>query len=925
MQLRCFIPNPQTAWFPVGLLALAGSLDPSAAQATAPELEAMDALPSLEAPEPLALEPLLPSPEVAVNTVEPGIIQQPEFAPPPAPPLPALESIEPVTAFTPEPVESSPPVEAFTPPPAVIPTTPVVPHNFAPQEQPLPVAPVINQAYLDVETTTGWATEAYSADVAAPELSAPIEQPASEVEAISIQPEESATLPSLAKSHAASISPSEIFSSPQTEDSATQASVTLQPEQAPETRDLFWQEIDSTQAINIPVIPAAQPIAAGQVQTPPFSSEPLPSAEPLNVNTGSQPSWNPTQTLSLDTAPIATPVEPTNPSTISQIPTERDLLPPDPPAPTPQPITPDLPLNLPDAEPQPEFSGAEQTFTVERFEITGEPQIFNSETLLNQVQAPLTAVESGDASELDAEEAQTTPLAAATPRQFSVSELLQVATNVANFYQKKGYSTSGAIIDIPKATEETGSGIVNIKVIEGQVETVQVEKTNFRNPTPAPEDALATGLFEINIPTITQNRLDRYVQARLKAKPDRPLNVDKLQESLQLLQLDPLIDNISAELSEGAEPGSSQLRVQYDPARRFSSQSRWDNSRSPSIGAGQRKVSLAYNNLLGVGDRLTFGYGDTKGSGSLDASYSLPINARNGSLSFAYSRSGSSVIEAPFDDIDGDGDKGDIESRSSSYELTLRQPIIRRIHNRETFEELGIGLTGSFRESQSKLLGEPFPLSPAADSEGRTKITTLRFFQDWTRQNSRQVVSLRSQVNLGLGLLGATVHDSDLGGVELPDSQFLSWQGQAQWLKVLGQDSVFTARGNAQLAANLLPSAEQFSIGGAGTVRGYRQDVLQTDNGVFASAEVQLPIARFPKLRSVVQVAPFVDVGKVWSAKRGQSPDPSTLASVGLGLQAKVGNRFTARIDYGVPLIHISGEKRTLQEKGVLFSLGYSL
>jgi hemolysin activation/secretion protein len=48
------------------------------------------------------------------------------------------------------------------------------------------------------------------------------------------------------------------------------------------------------------------------------------------------------------------------------------------------------------------------------------------------------------------------------------------------------------------------------------------------------------------------------------------------------------------------------------------------------------------------------------------------------------------------------------------------------------------------------------------------------------------------------------------------------------------------------------------------------------------------------------------------------------LASVGLGLRCQLGDRLTARLDWGIPLIDISDRERTLQEKGVYFSVNYS-
>jgi hemolysin activation/secretion protein len=132
-------------------------------------------------------------------------------------------------------------------------------------------------------------------------------------------------------------------------------------------------------------------------------------------------------------------------------------------------------------------------------------------------------------------------------------------------------------------------------------------------------------------------------------------------------------------------------------------------------------------------------------------------------------------------------------------------------------------------------------------------------------------------------------------------------------------------RGDIQLADRPLVPLEQFGLGGQDSVRGYRQDQLFTDSGVFASAEVRIPILRLPKLgNAVLQLYPFVDFGYGFNKTSGTNPSPNSLVSVGLGLRFQVGDRITARFDWGIPLTDVPGEKRTLQEQGFYFSLVYN-
>ncbi len=466
-----------------------------------------------------------------------------------------------------------------------------------------------------------------------------------------------------------------------------------------------------------------------------------------------------------------------------------------------------------------------------------------------------------------------------TGRPLTLVELLQARSAITQLYVKAGYINSGAYIP----PQEPQNGVITVQVIEGKITDIQV--------------------------TGNRRLQTSYVRDRLNLATAAPFNVNRLLEKLRLLKLDPLLSNISAELAAGVQPGTSILRVQVSEAPSFHVDLSTDNERSPTVGSWRRQVALREANLLGLGDSLSIGYINTAGSNEVNASYALPVNARNGTVQFRFGFTDSQVIEQPFDLLD-------IHSNTYLYELSYRQPIIQT-----PTEELALSLIASRQESRSlfleNLLGEgiPFP-ALGADQDGWIRVSALRFAQEWTKQMPQQVLALRSQFNLGLDLFGSTVNPSG------PDSRFFSWQGQAQWVRLLAPDTILLLRGEAQLASDPLVPLEQFGLGGRRTVRGYRQDLLLTDNGLLASAEVRFPLYRDPALEGLLQGIVFFDLGRGWNQQQ-TDPDPNTLASLGLGLQWQMGNRFNARLDWGIPLIDAGPRGNSLQENGVYFSLVY--
>ncbi|MBO9998651.1 MAG: ShlB/FhaC/HecB family hemolysin secretion/activation protein [Cyanobacteria bacterium SID2] len=458
--------------------------------------------------------------------------------------------------------------------------------------------------------------------------------------------------------------------------------------------------------------------------------------------------------------------------------------------------------------------------------------------------------------------------------EISFAQLLQARSAVTQLYIDNGFITSGAILP-PQTIED---GIVTIRIIEGAL-----------------EDIIVTGDRRLN---------PGYVRSRLELATDAPLNVNDLLEALQLLQLDPLIQNLSAELSAGSRPGFNLLEVEIAEAKTFRPLLRIDNGRSPTVGAYRGTIEINEGNLFGIGDSVNLSYSRTEGSDEFEAAYRVPINPRNGTIGAYFRITGSEIIEDPFDELD-------IEADSRDYEISYRQPVILN-----PSQELALGLTISRRESDTELLGTGFPLSDGANDDGETRLSMLRFFQEWTQRGPEQVFAARSQFSWGIPFLDATVNGT------APDSRFFAWRGQAQYLRLLSDGGIsLLLRSDIQLSTTSLVALEQFGLGGNFSVRGYSQDFLLADNGLFASAELRFPVWTANNGNDRLEIRPFFDVGNVWNIDEA-APDPSTLVSVGVGLNLSLANRLNAKIDWGIPLIDVDErENRDVFERQEIYFL----
>lgn len=215
---------------------------------------------------------------------------------------------------------------------------------------------------------------------------------------------------------------------------------------------------------------------------------------------------------------------------------------PEPPMPLPEPLPPlPPPEDLLDAEERPpvdqDVSGGDEIFTVTGFNVVGST-VF-SEAELAAVTAPYT------------------------DRPLTFAELLDVRSAITQLYVDAGYITSGAIV--PPQTFQDG-GVVEIRVIEGRLEEIQV--TGIRRLQPG------------------------YISSRIAVGTSAPLNVDRLLERLQLLQLDPLIESIAADLRAGIQPGINTLVITVVEAESFDAIYNFDNNRSPSVGTARHQFRL---------------------------------------------------------------------------------------------------------------------------------------------------------------------------------------------------------------------------------------------------------------------------------------------------------------------------------------------
>ena len=259
-------------------------------------------------------------------------------------------------------------------------------------------------------------------------------------------------------------------------------------------------------------------------------------------------------------------------------------------------------------------------------------------------------------------------------------------------------------------------------------------------------------------------------------------------------------------------------------------------------------------NLTGHRDILAASVSITDGLRDAFASYRIPFAKEKLALNAYYGLGTSEIIESPFDELDIEGDT-EVGGLSIGYNL------VNRLNRRVT---LSTGL--QYSSSETELLDESFSFARGARS-GRSTSTSANLELQWVERWGSQLLALRSSVRQGFDGLNSTIIPSDglereiFSGARIPESKFTVFLTQLQWAKRLNYaDSEIVVNAAWQRTSDALLSVDKFAIGGNATVRGFRENSLLRDNGLYTNFEWRVPVLRKGRWSRLNLVAtPFFD------------------------------------------------------------------
>jgi hemolysin activation/secretion protein len=465
----------------------------------------------------------------------------------------------------------------------------------------------------------------------------------------------------------------------------------------------------------------------------------------------------------------------------------------------------------------------------------------------------------------------------------SKQELCKISAEMTKVYRERGYILAQVFPLVDRVTKlpYTKDGTFGFVAIEGCLESIDITGTERLKPS--------------------------YVRDRIAAGAKSPFNANKINDFLALIKTDPKLANLEVlGINPGNSFGSSTLGIKVTEANSLSGFVGADSAIAPIFGGIRGIGGLTYRNVTGNGDDLSVFYfrsttGEAQGA---DFSYQIPINPMNGQIQVRYAPSVSSIVLQPNDRV--------FKSNVNTAELNYRQPLVRTPN-----QEFALSLGLSFQDQQVSLDGVSAAIISGSDSEGKTKTRVVQFSQDYTSLDDVGNWSLRSQFSLGLGGFGATNNTRPT-----PDGKFVSWQGQAQRVQRLSPNNYAIAQLGFQLTPDPLVPNQQFTLAGDRSIRGYRQSLRSTDNGIRLSLEDRAIVSRNSSGEANLQLVANVDAAQLWN-NGGVALERGFLASVGVGAIWEPFPKFITRLDYSIPLVSINDRGNSFQDSGFNFSIGY--
>jgi hemolysin activation/secretion protein len=425
------------------------------------------------------------------------------------------------------------------------------------------------------------------------------------------------------------------------------------------------------------------------------------------------------------------------------------------------------------------------------------------------------------------------------------------------------------VVDIYAPPQDVSAGVVQLVVLVAKLGQVRVEGERW----------FAPGLLAREI----------------RLRPGQDIDGPTLFEDVDRLNQNPF-RQVDLVYARGRQAGQTDVILRVHDARPERVYAGYDDSGNEATGLGRVFLGVNLGNLWRDDQQLSYQYSRSTDFGRMQA------------------HSASTTLPLPWGhtlELFGDWAEARVQSggiidlTGTAWEVGARYLIPLPLLGSSVSQSLQIGAECKSSNNNLAFGGTQVFASPASMAEGVLGYSLAA--DDAGGSTQLSVTGFGSP-----GGLGGLNHDRDFavqregarteyGYVQLNLTRLERLPGGfSAALAVAGQWS----------SARLLPS-DQFGLGGALSVRGYDERIVNGDDGLSAQAELRTPSRRLLRpVAAEVQALVFVDAGRDWERDPLPGETDTTLASAGPGLRLSAGSHASIKADYGWQLERLPGTRR---------------
>lgn len=421
-------------------------------------------------------------------------------------------------------------------------------------------------------------------------------------------------------------------------------------------------------------------------------------------------------------------------------------------------------------------------------------------------------------------------------KEISLQDLYALVNKINALYQEKGYLTCRAFLP-PQTIKD---GVVSIQLVEGKVGQVILQGNKTTR--------------------------EKYVTNRIGLKNGTINNVNDLNKDL--LRFNGTNDaQLRIAMKAGEVEGTTDYILSLYEPKRDSFNLYVDNAGSKNSGEWREGLFYTNKSLFHRRDALTLSTLESQGTKSFSGAYTTNVGRSGTKLGVNYSNNSVHIKKGEMRNLD-------VRGHSTAYGLSLTQPLLlnEKARTEVSLEYGHQNSTTDLRAVETTWVDDAYnnyTLAFSATDYGKSHIFYHKYGYRYTDFD------------------GKISDTSDKFGKLIMNMIYQKGYEHGQLL---------SGRLNAQFTNHdYVASSEQFYIGGAYSVRGYEESLLNGDKGFSVSAEYAVPVDKEKR----TSVFGFLDYGYVAGPT---AYGDRMLLGTGVGVRTTFAKNISASLTLGLPL-----------------------